>query len=291
MAAIERTGPARRAGRVGTVFAIVGALLAGCTDGGPVATSPPPAPRSSSLLPPTTTPSPSVPVPSPSVSSASPPTTRASSPTTPAAPDPRSVPVESLLRPKTTAVRALYGDLDGDGAEEIVLASRAATPPPGAVRAQGYLDVFGWDGRVFVRVFAATEGAPPGGGSRAPGIMLLEPDPTAVSQEIDFLALVDLRGGGFPELAAGILNVGAGPGPLDVWVVSMTSGALRTEFFEETVAGGFLTSTGDSLRLVTPSYEPTDPACCPSRIEHQSIAFDPVSGKVKVVARTFTSAG
>ncbi len=279
------TGPAHRAA---AVLGVLGALLTACTDGGPVVTSSSPGPPSapaSALPSPTPSPSHVATSPSPSPSASVPPAT------TPAAPDPRSVPVDSLLRPGTTIVRALYGDLDGDGTEEIVLASRDATPPPGAFLAQGYLDVFVWDGRVFARTFGATEGAPPGGGSKAPGLMLQRPDPVAVSQEIDFLALVDLEGDGSAELGVGILNIGAGPGPLDVWVISMPSGSLRTEFYEETVSGGILTSAGDSLRLVTPSYEPTDPACCPSRIEYQTIGFDPVSGRVKVVSRTFTSAG
>jgi hypothetical protein len=48
---------------------------------------------------------------------------------------------------------------------------------------------------------------------------------------------------------------------------------------------------GDTLRLQTPSFRPSDPACCPSRIEHQTIGFDDASGTVKVLERSFTPVG
>jgi len=209
-------------------------------------------------------------------------------PTTPAVPDPRGVPVSTLLRPGTSEVRTLYGDLNGDGVEEIVVAARRTTPPPGAVLAQGYLDVFSWNGRAFARVFAATKGAPQGGD--VPATMIQVPRAEQVSQEMQFLALVGFRTGGPPDLALGILNVGAGAGPLDVWVVSMDAGGFHTEFFEETVSGGILTTSGSALQLDTPNFAPSDPHCCPSRIERQEIGLDPASGAITVLRRTFTRA-
>ncbi|HEX9377860.1 MAG TPA: hypothetical protein VGB19_16675, partial [Actinomycetota bacterium] len=85
------TGPAHRAA---AVLGVLGALLAACTDGGPAVTSSPPGrPSASASALPSPTPSPShvATSPSPSPSASVPPAT------TPAAPDPRSVPVDSLL--------------------------------------------------------------------------------------------------------------------------------------------------------------------------------------------------
>jgi hypothetical protein len=222
-------------------------------------------------------------------STGAPPTTSPSTPavTTPETPDPRQVPVSSLLRSDTSRLRALYGDLDGDGIDEIVLAARASNPPSGAALAQDYLDVFAWDGTRFARVFAATEGAPAGHG--APGTMIAVPPPEQVSQTLQFLALVRFRPDEALDLAVGVLNVGAGAGPLDVWVVRMQGGGFRTEFFESTVSGGILTTTGTGLELDTPNFAPSDPHCCPSRIEHQVIGADPATGRIAVLRRTFTA--
>jgi hypothetical protein len=115
--------------------------------------------------------------------------------------------------------------------------------------------------------------------------------PGTLAQRIDSLALVDTAGDGTPELAVGVLNQGAGPGPLDVWVLGFDSGAPTTEFWEETVQGGILLAAGNTLRLQAPSFGPDDPACCPSRIEHQTIGFDPGTGTVRVLHRSFTPVG
>jgi len=181
----------------------------------------------------------------------------------------------------------LYGDLDGDGNEEIVVASRKRVVPPGAFLPQQFLDVFGFDGSSYVRVFAATEGAPPGHG--APDQMIATPRPVAVSQQIDFLELVDFRRDRSPEVAVGILTIGAAAGPLDVWVVSADRG-WRTELFEATQSDGRLAVVGNRLLLDTGSYAPSDPQCCPSRIEHQVIGFDRATGRITILRRTFTPA-
>jgi hypothetical protein len=116
-------------------------------------------------------------------------------------------------------------------------------------------------------------------------------DPTAVSQHVDFMALVDMAGDGSPELAVGVLNLGAGPGPLDVWVLGFDGDEPTAELWEETQQGGVLVAAGDTLRLQAPDYGPSDPACCPSRIEHQTIGLDPATGTVGVLEQTFTPVG
>jgi hypothetical protein len=119
-------------------------------------------------------------------------------------------------------------------------------------------------------------------------VVLEQADPASVSQDVDFLALVDTAGDGSAELAVGVLNLGAGPGPLDVWVIGFGPGGPTTEFWEQTVQGGTLLAGADELQLQTPSFGPSDPSCCPSRIEHQTIGFDPAAGRVEVLRRSFT---
>jgi hypothetical protein len=234
--------------------------------------------------------------PTPSVSPTPPPVVTTPPETTPAAtspspsaaaPDPRSVDVHSLLRPGTRVMKVIYGDVDGDGVDDIVLASAVAHPPPGAVMAQPYLDVYRYDGTGWPKAWEATEPAPPGN-PNSPASVLAEPDPSSVSQQIDFLGLIDMAHDGSVELVVGILNVGAGPGPLDVWVVGFGPEGAVNDFSESTTSGGVLVAAGDELRLQTPAFRSGDPACCPSRIEHQTIGFDSAAGKVRVLHQTFT---
>jgi hypothetical protein len=263
--------------------ALVALLSAACGSGG----SPGPTGGGSSPAPPTTATSSSRASPSAPVSSSP----AGPGPTSePAAPDPRSVAVDTLLRPGTRELKVLYGDLDGDGVEDIVLASVEAHPPSGAVMAQTYLDAYRYDGRGWPRAWEATEPAPPGN-PEAPDSVLARPDAGSVSQQLEFLSLIDMAGDGSADLVVGVLNVGAGPGPLDVWAIAFGPEGAVNEFSESTVSGGVLVAAGDQLRLQTPSYRPSDPACCPSRIEHQTIGFDPAAGKVRVLHQSFTPVG
>jgi hypothetical protein len=209
----------------------------------------------------------------------------------PDVPDPRSVPVQSLLRPGTRVLKAMYGDVDGDGVEDIVLASIETSPPPGAVMAQAYLDVYRYDGEGgWPRAWEASAPAPPGN-PQAPDSVLEKAEPGAVSQQLDFLALVDFRGDGSSELVVGVLNVGAGPGPLDVWAVRFGPEGAVNDFWEQTTQGGVLVAAGDTVKLQTPSFEDGDPACCPSSIEHQTIGYAKAADRIKVLERTFTPVG
>jgi len=209
-------------------------------------------------------------------------------PSPPGPSDPRSVPLGSLLRPGTRPLRALYGDLDGNDTDDIVLASVQRKPPPGTAIAQAYLDVFlGTGDGEWPKAWEATGAAPPGDPA-APAFVLQPSLGVPPSQQLDFASILDMRGDGSSELALGVLNVGAGPGPLDVWVIGFGPEGPSNEFWEGTVQGGVLVTAGDELKLQTPSFEPSDPACCPSRIEHQTIGFDPEAGRVAVLERTFT---
>jgi hypothetical protein len=185
-------------------------------------------------------------------------------------------------------VRVLYGDLDGDGVQDIVVAS-VAGQSTGSLP-QAYVDVFLYHGNgTWKRGWAAT-GPAPAGVDGAPA-SVLERGPSALGQQVDFLALVDTRGDGTPELGIGVLNVGAGPGPLDVWVIGFGPGGPSTEFWEQTMQGGVLLAAGNTLQLQAPSFGPDDPSCCPSRIEHQTIGFDPGADAVRVLHRSFTHVG
>src|SRR5262249_12842395 len=142
-------------------------------------------------------------------------------------PDPRSVPVRSLLRPGTKPVRVVYGDLDGDGVEDIAVSSAATHGK--TVIPQSYLDVFLFDGNGgWTRSWEATGPAPPGVVG-SPATVLLPPGSSGTSQQVDALGLVDTAGDGSPELAVGGLNIGAGPGALDVWGVSVQPGRAPTQ--------------------------------------------------------------
>jgi hypothetical protein len=185
----------------------------------------------------------------------------------------------------------VYGDLDGDGVEDIVLSAAAAGVPTGAVIPQGYLDVFLDDGHGgWSHDWSATGPVPPGDPS-APASVLTKARPREVSQEVDTLAVLDLAGDRSGDLLIGVLNLGAGTGPLDAWVIGFGPQGPTTEFWEATVSGGVLIGAGDTVKLDAPDFAPSDPACCPSRISHQTIGYDPATGKVRVLRQTFTPVG
>src|SRR4051794_33838414 len=124
------------------------AALAACHDG---PDAPPPGPTTTATAAATTAPASTTPA-GPTGTTAgttattppgtTPPTTPPTTgPTTSGGNDPRAVPLRTLLRPGTRPLRALYGDLSGDGVEDIVVAAVDRTPPPGTAIAQAYLDV------------------------------------------------------------------------------------------------------------------------------------------------------
>jgi serine/threonine protein kinase len=197
----------------------------------------------------------------------------------------RDVPVSSLLRPATEAVQVEYGDLDGDGIEEIVLLSQAKNARTPGKSAQ-FLDVFAYTGKKFDDIFDATGSAPPGAVAAPPEI-IAPSDRGFESDAVVFMRLVDFQQDDTPEIVAGVMSFGAGNGPLDVWVLSMQQGVgLHTDFFEGTTNGGDLFVTGAKLHLKTGVFKGRDPLCCPSEEEHQVIGYSPVRDRIEVLSRT-----
>lgn len=189
----------------------------------------------------------------------------------------------TLVRQGAEPVAIRYGDLDGDGVEEVVLssASRKANdlglPTP-------YLEVFEYRQGRWRRIFDATGAAPRG--SEVPGRML-EPADAGFAQSVHVLDLVDFAGDGSSEIVAAIASAGATAGPLELWVVSMRAdGTFVTEFYKSSSRGGLLDVLGDTLRFEFGVYRKRDPGCCPSLIETQIIGLDPSSGRIEVLERT-----
>lgn len=200
-------------------------------------------------------------------------------------PSPARPEAESLVRGGAQPVAVRYGDLDGEGVEEVVLSSASRKPNQFGLPTP-YLEVFAHRSDRWQRVFDATGDAPPG--ADAPDRMLepAEPD-VAVAQAVDLIEMIDFAGDGSSEIVAAIINAGAATGPMELWVVSMGSGdAFATEFYESTARGGLLDVLGNTLRFEFGVYRRRDPGCCPSVIETQTIGFDRSTGRIEVLERT-----
>jgi hypothetical protein len=189
----------------------------------------------------------------------------------------------TLVRQGAESVAIRYGDLDGDGVEEVVLssASRKANdlglPTP-------YLEVFEYRQGGWRRIFDATVAAPRGSGILG---RMLEPADAGFTQSVHVLDLVDFASDGSSEIVAAIASAGATAGPLELWVVSLRAdGTFATEFYESSSRGGLLDVLGDTLRFEFGVYRKRDPGCCPSLIETQTIGFDPSTGRIEVLERT-----
>jgi hypothetical protein len=198
-------------------------------------------------------------------------------------PPPTRPGAESLVRQGAEPVAIRYGDLDGDGVEEVVLSS-ASRQPDDLGLPTPYLEVFDYRRGEWRRIFDATGDAPQGEG--VPGRML-EPAGAGFAQSVHVLDLVDFAGDGSPQIVAAIASAGATAGPLELWVVSVRAdGAFITEFYESSSRGGRLDVLGDTLRFEFGVYRKRDPGCCPSLIETQTIGFAPLSGRIEVLERT-----
>jgi hypothetical protein len=197
--------------------------------------------------------------------------------------------VRSLLRQDTVATLSRTADLDGDGVPELVLASRSTLFAHFQLPVQ-YLDVYAYRGGSWRRVLDGTVDAPPGEGT--PDSMLDTPGPDLISRLVDSIQVVDLAKDGAPEVAVGILTAGAGEGPLELWILSMTEdGGLRTEYFVRTTRGGQVVPDGDRIILEFGVYRPQDPACCPSRMERQVIGYKEANGSIGLLERTRMKSG
>jgi hypothetical protein len=197
--------------------------------------------------------------------------------------------VRSLLRQDTVATLSRTADLDGDGVPELVLASRSTLFAHFQLPVQ-YLDVYAYRGGSWRRVLDGTVDAPPGEGT--PDSMLDTPGPDLISRLVDSIQVVDLAKDGAPEVAVGILTAGAGEGPLELWILSMTEdGGLRTEYFVRTTRGGKVVPDGDRIILEFGVYRPQVPACCPSRMERQVIGYEEATGSIGLLERTRMKSG
>lgn len=193
----------------------------------------------------------------------------------------------SLVRLGTRPIWVRPADLDGDGVEELVIASveqrRAGTVP--------YLEVFSLGEGRWHRVFDATGNAPPGAG--APEQMLIPPEEGFVSQSVRTLKIVDLAGDERPEIVAGIQSFGAAEGPLEVWVISMgTDGSLTTEFYHSSSRGGDVVRVrGNRVRFEFHVFRKDDPGCCPTFTDTLIIGWNPATGRIEVLERTRRPSG
>jgi hypothetical protein len=179
------------------------------------------------------------------------------------------------------AVRA--GDLDGDGVEEIVVASVTQAAGETAFSTP-HLEVFDHREGEWRRVFDAAGPAPPGPPGTPP--TMLEDGQGFVAQSIEVLELVDFAGNGTPEVVTAIASFGATTGPVGLWILSMApDGDMGTEFFRGTERGGEVTIQGNRVVFRFPVYRPDDPGCCPSRIEEQVIGLDGSTERIGVLER------
>jgi hypothetical protein len=195
-------------------------------------------------------------------------------------------PAEDLVREDARPTIVRRGDLDGDGGVELVVAS--ASRDPGAFGLPTpYLEVFAAEGEDWRRVFDASGHAPPGAG--APGPMLAPQDQElAVGQAIEVLELADLAKDGAPELVAAIANVGATSGPLELWILSMGSDGLRTDYYMRTDRGGKVAVADKRVLIEFGVYRKGDPGCCPSSFEVRTIGYDSEADAIGVLDRERT---
>jgi hypothetical protein len=199
--------------------------------------------------------------------------TPAPTPTTSQTPTPtrRNGDVSFTIRSGTKLVRSIRADMDGDGIDEVAVWSQAQAAPEGSTLRQSYVDVYSLHEGKTTKVFDAADSAVP-------------VDPKYVNQQVQFFQFVTFAGK--PDLVLGVLNQGASAGPLDIWVWSWGSPALKEEFRYSTTVDGNLSAAGDQLRLDTGSYKPADPMCCPSGMDH--IVIGETQGKIGIVSKTTT---
>ncbi|MGI8519721.1 MAG: serine/threonine protein kinase [Actinomycetota bacterium] len=173
-------------------------------------------------------------------------------------PDARSKRIGSLLRAGTSKTDVLYGDMDGEAPEEIVLASAEDPDDPFSQR---FIDVFAWSGSKWKKIFDASRFV--ASGDDVPLLGISRGDPGG--NDIPFLRLIDFHSDGSEELVAAVQSFGASPGPLELHVLTQQGTRLKSAHREVTTRGGTVSQIGATIELTTGSYTPADVAlCCPS---------------------------
>ncbi|HEX2148973.1 MAG TPA: hypothetical protein VHI31_02190 [Actinomycetota bacterium] len=216
---------------------------------------------------------------------ASPEVEPAASPAAPspgAPPNARSVDVAQFLRPGTSRVAVVYGEMNGVAPEEIVVHSRSNQPGPGGVSPQEYVDAYSWNPgtAAWTKVFdAATYADMPNAGGR-----VLEPGEGFSQAIVEPFTMVDFAADGTSELVLTVANSGASAGAVAVWVFSWQSESFTTEFTEATERGGAVTLNPDrTLTLEAGEYAPNDPGCCPSGIRTVTIGYNRNTRRIGVL--------
>ena len=181
------------------------------------------------------------------------PTEPASSPLTPSA---EAVDVEDLIRTNARIERVLYGDLDEEPPDEILVHSTS----PSEDGSTTYVEVFAWNGPGWARVFDASETQYlPDGTPFTP-----VPQNDQVDHIVGPVGLVDFHSDGAPEIVLAVTAVDTFGGPLTVYVLRWDGADIIALHTETTTRGGTVTLLGTSVRIVTGHYEDSDPLCCPS---------------------------
>src|SRR5581483_11779870 len=173
--------------------------------------------------------------------------------------------VQTLLRPGTSAQSTIYGDMDGDGTDEVAVWSRADKTSGQNIIAQSYVDIYANRAGSWTNIYDATKSG------------VLQTGEDFVSQSISFMRFVKFTN---TDLVVGVATQGAGEGPLDVWVLSES----KTDFHYQTTRGGQLSVDGNVLVLRTGDYKPSDAMCCPSAIA--TIKIGATTKGIGIISRT-----
>jgi hypothetical protein len=190
-------------------------------------------------------------------------------------------PARELVGPEEEPFIVRSADLDGDGIEEVAIASAPTQADPSGFVVTHRLRIFAERDGSWVEAVDGARGAPPG--ADAPRVMLGELG--GASQTIDLLEVADVRPGGGKELVVAVATFGASAGPVALWIISGGRGRFRTEYYDVTERGGRASVNGRTVAFEFGVYRRRDPGCCPSRIERQTIGWDDAMGRVTVLDR------
>lgn len=202
------------------------------------------------------------------------------------APDPRSIDVQGFLDPGFRLVSTLYGDLDGDGVQEIVV--HAVKPVGDGPAKDQVVDVLAWSNDEWTTLFAG-DAAPLGASGMDVPDAVLRPATRHSGQWIDLLRLVDVDMDTHSDLVLSVGSFGASEGPTELWVISFADTSPRALFYEASTIGGSVSVRGSSLIFSTDFYAASDPPCCPSAGNMQTIRWDQDGGRLVIAHQSIMS--